>query len=136
MAMKTRTAGSQVTLKRRIKKFYDLLNASDVGACFEMIDPRIREKHTSVTLLQYANSVKDFLSAVRVIEVQKIDLELHVDEPNQLYGDRDFAVGQTHWTDRRGNAHTFTERWVRDGRSWYTRCTGFVAPAPARASRS
>ena len=41
---------------------------------------------------------------------------------------RDFAVGKSLWSDKGGERHVFSERWVRQGQAWYTRSTGFVAP--------
>jgi hypothetical protein len=130
MAMRTKTASPQAVLKRRIKRFYALLNTGDFQRCFEMIDPRIRAKPSSVTLLQYENSLRDFLQAVKSVEVQSVSVELHLNEPSRLYEDRDFAVGTTRWNDARGNVQQFAERWVREGRTWYTRSTGLLNPEP------
>ena len=133
--MTTKTASSQTGLKKRIRRFYSLLNSGDFDRCYEMIDPRVRAKSASVTLLQYENSLRAFLKAVKAVEVLSMEIELHVGEPSKLYEDRDFAVGDTRWIDSRGVENTFTERWVREGRTWYTRSTGFLLPAPAAASK-
>jgi hypothetical protein len=53
-------------------------------------------------------------------------VDLHLREPSVLYEDRDFATGKTIWEDKSGGRHSFLERWVRDGRTWYTRSSGFV----------
>jgi hypothetical protein len=66
------------------------------------------------------------------VEVVAVHLRLHLDEPSRLYGDRDFAVGQTSWRDAVGEERVFQERWVRDGRNWYTRAVGFVSPSVIR----
>jgi len=124
--MTTKTDSQLVSLKRRIRQFYELLNKQDHASCHQMIDPRVRQKSSSVTLLQYEHSIREFLAAVGEIDIERIELDLHIDEPNELYEDRDFATGQTWWTDGKGEQHLFSERWVREGRVWYTRNTGFI----------
>ncbi|MCI0359752.1 MAG: hypothetical protein L0211_14845 [Planctomycetaceae bacterium] len=99
-----------------------------------MIDPRVRAKPSSVTLLQYENSLRDFLDSVGAVSIVKTDVQLHLDEPSKLYEDRDFATGETVWQDEDGNSHVFQERWVRDGRSWFTRSTGLLAPVLTTAA--
>jgi hypothetical protein len=133
MAMTTKTDRIQASLKKRIRQFYELLNAGDFARCHQMIDPRVRAKPSSVTLLQYENALRDFLVAVGQVDVARIDLDLHLNEPSKLYEDRDFAVGQTAWDDDQGESHVFQERWVREGRTWFTRATGLLAPIPALA---
>ena len=129
MAMSTRIENSQSSLKRRIRQFYNLLNQGDFKRCHQMIDPRIRCKPSSVTLLQYENSLRAFLDHFGFVKVVEITIELHAKEPSKLYEERDFAVGKTTWIDEAGEEHTFLERWVREQRAWYTRSTGFIAPA-------
>lgn len=123
-----------VALRKRIALFYAALKRGEFARCHEMIDPRVRAKPSSVTLLQYENSLREFLAAVGEVSVSKTVLELHLGEPNKSYEDRDFAVGQTTWTDGKDDAHVFLERWVREGRTWYTRSTGLLAPVPAPRS--
>jgi hypothetical protein len=129
LAMTTRTENRQASLKRRIRQFYNLLNQGDFERCRQLIDPRIRLKRDSVTLFQYQNSLHQFLDRFGSIKVLEISIDLHLNEPSQLYEGRDFAVGKTTWADEAGEGHIFSERWVRDGRAWYTRSTGFVTPA-------
>jgi|SRR6516225_5489163 len=93
-----------------------------------MIDPVVRDNPASVTLLQYVTALKNFLVVVGKIRIQQIDMELHLDEPSKLYDDRDFAVGQSVWLDQAGVENVFQERWVKQGKSWFTRSTGFVVP--------
>ena len=122
------TARNRLTsLKRRIRQFYDLMNQKDVERCHGMVDPRIHLQPKSVTLFQYGNTSRD-PGTVRVSPVLAINIDLHLDEPNQLYEGRDFTAGQTTWADQAGGRHRFSERWVREGRVWYTRSTGFVTP--------
>ena len=127
--MTLRTENRQVSLKRRIRQFYRLLNRRAFDRCYQMIDPRVLLKPTSVTLFQYENALSQFLDRFGSVKVLEIGIALHLNEPSQLYEGRDFAVGKTTWVDEAGEEHVFSERWVRDGRAWYTRSTGFVTPA-------
>jgi hypothetical protein len=93
-----------------------------------MIDPRVRQKPASVTLFQYQNALREFLDEVGPVKIVDISVSVHRDEPSALYEDRDFALGRTVWEDGSQQQRVFSERWVREGRSWYTRSTGFVVP--------
>jgi hypothetical protein len=127
--MKTVATRSQVqAVKRRIARFYQCLNDGDFESCFRTIDPMILAKPSSVTLLQYEQSLRRFMSSWRHVSVERIDVDLHLDEPSQVFLDRDFAIGRTLWKDEQGVQRTFLERWVRDGRRWYTLMTGFAVP--------
>jgi hypothetical protein len=128
MAMTTRAVNQQASLKRRIRQFYNLLNQRAFDRCHQMIDPRVRSTPSSVTLFQYENSLREFLAYFGSVKVLEITVSLHLNEPSKLYEDRDFAVGNTNWEDEAGEQHTFSERWVVEGRSWHTRSTGFVTP--------
>lgn len=127
--MSTETEKRRASLERRIRRFYDLLNRGDFGRCHRIIDPRVRLKPSSVTLFQYENALRQFLEQFGRVQVVGIDVGLHLNEPSELYEGRDFAVGKTTWADRAGEQHVFSERWVREGRAWYTRSTGLLAPA-------
>jgi hypothetical protein len=132
MAMRARIVNRQSSLKRRIRQFYNLLNERAFERCYLLIDPRIRDKPNSVTLLQYTNSLRDFLDYFGSVKVLEISLLLHLNEPSKLYEGRDFAMGKTTWQDEKGEQHAFSERWVWEGRAWYTRSTGFVTPVVAK----
>lgn len=127
--MKAKAQTTQASLRRRIRQFYKLLNERNYARCHEMIDPRVRQTSSSVTLLQYANAAAEFLDHCGPLTVAELQMDLHLREPNTLYEGRDFAIGKTICQDARGAEQTFSERWVREGRRWYTRCTGFVTPA-------
>jgi hypothetical protein len=91
-----------------------------------MIDPRIQAKPSSVTLFQYENALREFMDHFGSVKVDETTMTLHLNEPSELYEGRDFAVGKTIWPDQAGAQHCFLERWVKEGRSWYTRGTGLV----------
>src|SRR5438105_3075211 len=99
--MSTTSTNQQAALKRRIRRFYDLLNRRAFARCYRMIDPRVRDNPRSVTLFQYENSARQFIEHVKHLQILRIELDLHVGEPSRLYEDRDFAVGKTYcnWTD-------------------------------------
>jgi hypothetical protein len=134
MAMTAQAASRRASLKRRVRQLYESLNKRDFSRCHQMIDPRVRLKPSSVTLYQYENALREFLDCVGCVSVIAIELDLHLSEPSKLYGGRDFAVGKTTWEDRAGQQRVFSERWVREGRTWYTRSTGFIMPE-AKATR-
>lgn len=116
-------------MKRRIKRFYDLLNQRKFQSCYELIDPRVRAKPSSVTLLQYQNSLARFLDRIGAVAVTDIHFDLHLDEPSALNEGRDFAIGKTRWRDSAGVEREFIERWVHEDGKWYTRSTGFLIPS-------
>ena len=128
MAMSTKTESKTSSLTKRIRQFYKLLNEADIAACHRMIDPRVRLNPASVTLLQYQNALRDFLTEFEAVNIRSIRVSVHRNEPSELYEGRDFAIGKTEWADGRGKQHEFSERWVREGRSWYTRSTGLIVP--------
>ena len=128
MAMRTQAEKQQSALERRIRGFYDSLNGRDFERCHRMIDPRLRDAPASVTLFQYGNALRQFLDQFGSLNVMEVQFTLHLNEPNKLYEGRDFAVGKTVWSDQAGEWHAFSERWVRNGRAWYTRSTGFITP--------
>jgi len=100
MAMNTKRENKRASLKRRVQQFYELLNKRDFDRCHQMIDPRVRQKPSSVTLFQYENALSDFMAQCGSIKLLEMSLSLHLDEPSQLYEGRDFAVGKTN-LDRR-----------------------------------
>ena len=126
----------QSSLKRRIRQFYSLLNRRDFKRCHQMIDPVIRLNPASVTLFQYENALDQFLDKFGSVSVVEINVELHLNEPNQLYDGRGFALGKTIWEDQLGKSNVFSERWVLHNRVWYTRSTGFVTPMTAKKAVS
>ncbi|HZU37746.1 MAG TPA: hypothetical protein VFA18_17635 [Gemmataceae bacterium] len=128
--MSTRTAKGQAALERRIRSFYKHLNQQNVAACYQMIDPQVRDRPDSVTLYQYGSALHEFMDRVGALKLLAVHVTLHVDEPSRLYQGRDFAIGKAMLADSDGNQYVFQERWVRQGRGWYTRSTGFVTPAP------
>lgn len=131
--MKTKPQATQSSLNRRIRHYYKLLNERKFDRCHEMIDPRVRCRPESVTLLHYVNAAAEFLDQCGGLRLIQLQVDLHLQEPNVLYEGRDFAIGKSICEDASQQRHTFVERWVREGRSWYTRSTGFVTATPANS---
>src|SRR5437870_1748500 len=127
--MTTRNENTPAFLKRRIRQFYKLLNQQRFEGCYQMIDPRVRLKPSSVALFQYQNALREFLDQFGAVEVIELTVDLHSDEPSELYEGSDFALGKTTWTDEAGEQHVFSERWVWEDEAWYTRSTGVVTPS-------
>lgn len=132
--MTSRSENKQSALKRRIRQFYDLLNQRDFDRCHQIIDPRIRLKSGSITLVEYEDCLRKFLDVFGSVQIVEISVNLHLKERSELYDGRDFAVGKTTWEDDAGGQHVFSERWVWEGRAWYTRSTGFVVPTTEAAN--
>jgi hypothetical protein len=132
--MSTQAASPVSLIESRVRRFYEHLNVSQFRECFQMIDPQVREDPRSVTLYQYMQSLGAFLGHHGKVEVRKVELHLHANEPSRRYHNRDFAVGKTTWSNQQGQEQVFQERWVKDGDDWYTVCTGFVAPGDDRGA--
>lgn len=124
--MSATTRSNAASVERRIKRFYEHFNRGEFEQCHQMIDPRIRQNTASVTLLNYTQALRNFCDRVGRLDVRRIHLTLHLEEPSTLYEGRDFAIGQADCKDEQGTEHVFRERWVREGRVWYTRSTGML----------
>jgi hypothetical protein len=81
--MRTVATKSQVeAVRRRIARFYECVNHGEFEKCYRSIDPRLLENPVSVTSLQYAQALERFVAWCGRIDVQAIDLQLHLDEPS------------------------------------------------------
>jgi hypothetical protein len=131
-AMTTKLDRANQVVARRIGEFYKSMNARDFDRCYRMIDPEVRKSPRSVTLNNYVGALQTFMNRFGSVEIQTIEITVRSHEKTTLYGDREFAVGQTNWTDKDGEPHVFEERWVKNLRTWFTRSTGLVTPAVVR----
>jgi hypothetical protein len=132
LAMITNADKQRAALERRIQQFYHCLNERDFDQCYQMIDPRVRDQRGSVSLAPYQDALLQFIDRFGPLNVLEVSASLHLDETNKLYEGRDFAVGKTICADKDGERRVFSERWVRQGRDWYTRSTGFIVPEAGR----
>jgi hypothetical protein len=55
-----------------------------------------------------------------------VRISLHLTGSRPASDPRAFAYVYTVWQDERHEFHMFRERWVRDGKNWYTRVAGLV----------
>ena|SRR6266851_2384485 len=130
MKTKTKRAPAATDLKKRIQEYYRHLNAGDFQRCYNAIDPDIRNQATSIAFIPFALSLERFLKHFGKVTVKSnnIEIQIHRPGPSALYQNREFAVVRVPWLDQEGNSHQFQDRWVRGGRTWYSRCTGMVTP--------
>jgi len=112
-------------LEKRIFAFYDSLNRGAFDEACALTDPEIPAK---APYKLYAQRMREFMKWCGSISIFRIDINLHINEKNTLYGDRDFAVGHIIWTDERGEEHEFRENWVKNNEQWHTRVMGFFPP--------
>ena len=124
-----RTAGSdasgsglRASLRRAIRRFYDCYRQEKWTLCFNRIDPQLRAA-AKVDFDSYRELLQTFLReygdvSILVIEVSEIHRSKHDPRP--------FAFASIVWRDRSHEFHVFRERWVFDGRRWYTRVVGLV----------
>ena len=123
-------------LRRRIRRFYTLLNRRNFVDCFHMIDPRVLGQPGGITFLHYIQSLNSFLEQAGAVTGVRIQITgLHLNEPTKLYEKRDFAIASTKWKDSNGNEHKLSERWVLEDDNWYTRSTGLVWTEPAESAK-
>ncbi len=119
-------------MNRRVRQFFDPLNQGDFERCYRMVDPDLRVGPDAVTLRDFEESWRQFHHYFGRVRVRDVDVMLRLGEPKAVYHGRDFATGKTTWEDEWGGQHVFDERWVREGRSWFTRGVGVVSPTRKR----
>lgn len=113
-----------LSLNRRIRNFYRDFNNKNWQACFDRLDPKLREG--SVDHDAYVESLASFFDKYGPIEVESLELKLYLDVKNNKHDDRPFAYGVLQWQDKDGRSHVLRERWVKYGEKWYTRMVGLV----------
>ena len=122
--------GLRVRLRRAIRGFYDCYRQEKWALCYNRIDPQLREA-AKVDFDSYRESLQAFLREYgdvsnRMIEVSEIHRSKHDPRP--------FAYASIVWRDRSHEFHVFRERWVFDGRRWYTRVVGLVTHQQSSAN--
>jgi hypothetical protein len=136
MANKTTRNGSDSTdrdaLHHRIRTFFRYLNRQAFDKCWSFLDPALRERGR-VEEDKYAKSLSEFLDHFGAVEIVTVKIDLY---PGVRSGERtqDSAYPLIVWKDARHVPHLFRERWVKDGKTWYTRVVGLVVPEADESS--
>jgi hypothetical protein len=130
MSKTTNSAGKSSTdrsaLRRRIKSFYLHLNHHAFDKCWSFLDPDLRQRGRFEED-KYAKSLSEFLDHYGTIEIVVIKIDLY--SGAKVKGQtQDCAYPLVVWKDARHVPHLFRERWVKDGKTWYTRVAGLVTP--------
>ena len=112
-------------LVHRIRYLYHFLNENNWEACFERLDPKLREE--SIDFKTYAASLSSFFKEYGPIRLESVEeLRLFLRAKGNKHDDRPFAYGLVIWKDRKKRQHVLRERWVRSEDTWYTRMVGLV----------
>ncbi len=113
-----------LSLNRRIRNFYLDFNDQKWEACFDRLDPKLREGR--VDHETYVESLSSFFDKYGPIEIESLELKLYLTVKNNQHDDRPFAYGLLHWQDHDGRPHVLRERWVKSEGAWYTRMVGLI----------
>jgi hypothetical protein len=116
----------KTSLRRRIRNLYRRFNLEDWAHCYQLLDPRLREKNRIDPAI-YAESLRAFRGSYGKVDIWHIRLSLHARQVENKNDGRPFAYAYIFWQDDRKALHVFRERWVLDGGRWYTRVVGLVA---------
>jgi hypothetical protein len=124
MATQSPQAAERIRLNQRIRRFYRYFNENNWKACFERVDPKLREGR--VNFGPYAESLSSFFEKYGPIQIESIDLRLYASVQTNRHDDRPFAYGTVHWQDNQHKPHVLRERWVKSADEWYTRMVGLI----------
>ncbi|MDX1945256.1 MAG: hypothetical protein SFU86_07605 [Pirellulaceae bacterium] len=118
-------ASARIALRRRVLRWYAAFNAEKWSDCLALVDPRL----TSAGKVKdgpYVESLVRFKEHYGPIHPWHVRVSLHLTGSRQAVDSRPFAYVYTVWQDDRHGFHMFRERWVRDGKRWYTEVAGLV----------
>jgi hypothetical protein len=124
MAKQPATTVEHTRLSRRIKSFYRDFNKRKWEACFQRLDPKLKEERVDHDA--YVASLASFFDKYGPIQLESLKLTLHLDVLNNRHDDRPFAYGMLRWRDKNQNLHILRERWVNSCGTWYTRMAGLL----------
>ncbi len=114
--------GLRASLRRAIRGFYDCYRGEKWTLCYNRIDPQLREAG-KVEFDSYQDSLQTFRREYGDVSILMVEVsEIH----RSKHDPRPFAFASIVWRDRSHEFHVFRERWVFDGRRWYTRVVGLV----------
>jgi hypothetical protein len=112
-------------LRRRVMRWYGRFNSQRWSECYALVDRRLTSSG-KVNAEAYARSLRNFQSRYGAVHPWHVRISLHLTGSRPASDPRPFAYVYTVWQDERHDFHMFRERWVQDGRSWYTRVAGLV----------
>ena len=123
----------RAALRRRVLGRIHRLNAGQWDQCYEVIDPRLRGKGTPERAA-HAAQLSAFRSEYGSVHPWHTRISLHPGGAKNKQRGRPFAYVYVVWQDAAKGFHLFRERWVKDGRQWYTRVVGLVPGKPTEAA--
>ncbi len=129
--LKSAETAQRTALKRRLKAFYAALNEKDWDRCLTLVDPRLRAAGR-IDSAKYAASLVRFREHYGPVRPEFIKLTLYLDAAANKHDPRPFAYVVVLWQDKHHEYHLFRERWVREGKTWYTRVAGLVTHTAER----
>lgn len=134
MKQKTKSSRKELlargALRRRALRWYDRFNSQKWSDCFKLVDPRLTNSG-KVGQETYTRSLREFLDCYGSVRPWHVRVSLHLTDSRPASDPRPFAYVYTVWQDQRHEFHMFRERWVLEGRNWYTRVAGLVVNEPA-----
>jgi hypothetical protein len=107
----------------RVLSFYESLSRGDAANCYRLIDPLTRGE---VGREAYARSIASLHEHHGSLRIEGIDVRIMHGERAAIYKNREFAIVEVRWRDRRGDSFSHKGPWVKNGKSWYTRGVGFA----------
>ena len=118
-------SSARVALRRRVMRWYAQFNAEKWDDCLALVDPRLTSTG-KVKAVPYVESLVRFKNRYGAVHPWHVRLSLHLAGSPRASDTRPFAYVYTVWQDDRHGFHMFRERWVRDGKKWYTEVAGLV----------
>ncbi|HEY2411396.1 MAG TPA: hypothetical protein VGI40_04105, partial [Pirellulaceae bacterium] len=112
-------------LRRRVMSWYSRFNDERWSDCYALIDPSLASSG-KVNAEAYTHSLRNFRSRYGTIRPWHVRISLHLTGSRPTSDSRPFAYVYTVWQDDRHEFHMFRERWVQEGKNWYTRVAGLV----------
>ncbi len=107
----------------RVLSLYECLSRGDAACCYRLIDPVIR---ASVNRDAYDRSIAALHLRHGSLLIDQVDVRIMRGEHAVLYKNREFAIVEVRWEDRHDANFSHKGPWVKDGKSWYTRCVGYA----------
>jgi hypothetical protein len=120
-----RSHDDQRALLERVARFYGTFNQRDWLACFDCIDPRLKDEADPG---DYAQVMERYFDEFGPMQLSEIRIHSMLPANTAKTDEREFAYVIVSWTDKRGGPRHFQERWIKDHDEWFTRVVGLVVP--------